>query len=91
MESCLTGADEYRGRSGPILLERGAAAGPLEAAFFDAIQQAGYQLTEDVNGRRREGFARFDRTIHHGRRVNATRSYPAGPRQAELECVAAHS
>ena len=91
METCLTGADEYRGRSGPILLERGAAAGPLEAAFFDAVQQAGYELTDDVNGRRQEGFARFDRTIHHGRRVNATRSYlrPARSRpNLEVRCRA---
>src|SRR6202050_1152321 len=30
MESCLAGADAYRGGSGPIVLERGAASGPLE-------------------------------------------------------------
>jgi choline dehydrogenase len=91
METCLTGAGEYRGRDGPILLERGAAAGPLEAAFFEAVQQAGYELTDDVNGRRQEGFARFDRTIHHGRRVNATRSYlrPArGRPNLEVRCRA---
>ena len=34
------------------------AAGPLfEAAFFEAVQQAGYRLTDDVNGYRQEGFA----------------------------------
>jgi len=75
METCLAGADEYRGGDGPQLLERGPAAGPLFDAFFKAVQQAGYELTDDVNGRRQEGFARFDRTIRHGRRLSAARAY----------------
>jgi choline dehydrogenase len=32
------------------------------------VQQAGYPLTDDVNGYRQEGFAKFDRNIHRGRR-----------------------
>ena len=44
-------------------------------AFFGAVQQAGYQLTDDVNGYRQEGFARFDRNINHGRRWSAARAY----------------
>ena len=75
METCREGADEYRGRRGPIVLERGPATGPLSAAFFEAAQQAGYELTDDVNGYRQEGFGRFDRTIHRGRRMSATRAY----------------
>ena len=50
METCLAGADDYRGGDGPLLLERGPAAGPLFEAFFEAVQQAGYPLTDDVNG-----------------------------------------
>src|SRR5690242_6439152 len=75
METCLAGGDAWRGDSGPIVLERGPAEGPLHAAFFDAVQQAGYELTDDVNGYRQEGFARFDRTIHRGRRMSAARAY----------------
>ncbi len=75
LETCLAGADAYRGGEGPITLERGGADGPLERAFFAAVQQAGYELTDDVNGYRQEGFARFDRTISRGRRVNASRAY----------------
>ena len=56
MESCPAGADEFRGADGPIVLERGEAAGPLAAAFFAAVQEAGYELTDDVNGYRQEGF-----------------------------------
>ena len=57
MESCLAAepADEYRGHSGPLVLERGPAKNPLFGAFFEAVQQAGYPLTEDVNGYRQEG------------------------------------
>jgi choline dehydrogenase len=75
METCLAGGDEYRGTSGPLVLERGPAASPLFAAFFEAAQQAGYSRTDDVNGFRQEGFAPFDRNIHRGRRLSAARAY----------------
>jgi choline dehydrogenase len=75
METCLAGADDWRGGSGPLVLERGPARGPLFAAFFDAVQEAGYSLTDDVNGYRQEGFAPFDRNIHRGRRLSAARAY----------------
>src|SRR5438067_8176547 len=75
METCLAGADEYRGGDGPLVLERGPAATPLFGAFFEAVQQAGYPLTTDVNGYRQEGFAAFDRNIHRGRRLSAARAY----------------
>jgi len=61
METCLAGADDWRGGDGPLVLERGPAQNPLFGAFFDAVQEAGYPLTDDVNGYRQEGFARFDR------------------------------
>ena len=75
METCLAGADEWRGGDGPLLLERGPAEGPLFGAFLAAAQEAGYELTDDVNGYRQEGFARFDRNIYHGRRWSAARAY----------------
>jgi choline dehydrogenase len=75
MENCLAGPDEYRGGDGPLKLERGPATTPLFAAFFEAVQQAGYALTDDVNGQRQEGFAKFDRTIYRGRRLSAARAY----------------
>ena len=66
METCLAGADEWRGGDGPLVLERGPATNPLFGAFFEAVQQAGYPLTDDVNGYRQEGFARFDRNVYRG-------------------------
>jgi len=75
METCLAGADAWRGDSGPLVLERGPATNPLFGAFFAATRQAGYPPTDDVNGYRQEGFARFDRNIHRGRRLSAARAY----------------
>ena len=75
MENCLAGADEFRGGTGPLVLERGPATNPLFRAFFEAVQQAGLSLTEDVNGYRQEGFAPFDRNVHRGRRLSAARAY----------------
>ncbi|MEO7131578.1 MAG: choline dehydrogenase [Dermatophilaceae bacterium] len=75
METCLAGADLWRGGSGPLVLERGPAKTPLFGAFFEAVQQAGYPLTDDVNGYRQEGFAAFDRNVHRGRRLSASRAY----------------
>ncbi len=75
METCLAGGDEFRGTGGPLVLERGPAANPLFQAFFAAVQEAGYSLTDDVNGYRQEGFAAFDRNVHRGRRLSAARAY----------------
>lgn len=75
METTLAGANEWRGGSGPLVLERGPATSPLFGAFFEAVQQAGYPLTDDVNGYRQEGFAKFDRNVHNGRRLSAARAY----------------
>ena len=81
MESCLaapygaTNDQPFRGNDGPLVLERGPSENPLIGAFFDAVQQAGHSLTTDVNGFQQEGFARFDRNIHNGRRLSASQAY----------------
>ena len=77
MERCLAPDDgpRYRGDGGPLVLERGPAAGPLFEAFLEAAVQAGHTLTSDVNGYRQEGFAAFDRNVHRGRRLSAARAY----------------
>lgn len=67
--------DDYRGGDGPLRLEPGPCTNPLFGAFFDAVQQAGHPLTDDLNGHKQEGFARFDRNIQGGRRLSAARAY----------------
>jgi len=77
MENCLAAepSDPFRGHDGPLVLERGPATNPLFEAFFQAAEQAGYPRTDDVNGYRQEGFAKFDRNISKGRRLSASRAY----------------
>ncbi len=75
MENCLAGGDEYRGDEGPLKLERGPCTNPLFKAFFEAVQQAGHPLTDDINGFQQEGFAAFDRNIFRGRRLSSARAY----------------
>jgi choline dehydrogenase len=77
MEDCLAAApgDGFRGRGGPLVLERGPVDNPLFDAFFAAVQEAGYPLTDDVNGYQQEGFAAFDRNLHRGRRWSAADAY----------------
>ena len=89
MENCLAGADDYRGDAGPLILERGPTTNPLFGAFFNAVTEAGYDLTSDVNGYRQEGFAAFDRTIHRARRLSAARAYlhpVMGRKNLEVRC-----
>ena len=75
METCTAGADDWRGGDGPLVLERGPATNPLFEAFFRSAVQAGYMRTDDVNGYRQEGFAKFDRNVCRGRRHSAARAY----------------
>jgi choline dehydrogenase len=77
MEDCTAAppGDAYRGRGGPLGLERGPAESPLFDAFFDACRQAGHVVHDDVNGERQEGFSKFDRNIRRGRRLSAARAY----------------
>ncbi|MFG3203657.1 choline dehydrogenase [Streptomyces sp. NPDC048192] len=77
MENCLAADpdDEFRGHDGPLVLERGPATNPLFTAFLEATREAGYAPTDDVNGYRQEGFAKFDRNVHRGRRLSASKAY----------------
>lgn len=77
MERCLAAepGDSFRGQEGPLHLERGPATNPLFRAFLQSVQQAGFALTDDVNGYRQEGFAAFDRNVQGGRRHSAARAY----------------
>jgi len=75
METCTAGRDDWRGDNGPLILERGRGENPLFGAFLSAAKEAGYPLTDDVNGYQQEGFARFDAAINNGRRWSAARAY----------------
>lgn len=75
VETRLIGGDDYRGDKGNLKLTTPECANPLFQAFFDSVQEAGYPLTDDVNGYQQEGFGKFDQTIYRARRLNAARAY----------------
>ncbi|MEP1355233.1 MAG: choline dehydrogenase [Tateyamaria sp.] len=69
------GDPDWRGRQGPLHVKRGPRDNPLNTAFVEAGRQAGYEVTDDYNGKKQEGFAPFDQTIHKGRRWSAANAY----------------
>ena len=69
------GGDMYRGADGPLDTAYGSLTNPLHQAWFDAAQQAGYALTDDVNGAQQEGFGRMDMTVRKGARCSAAKAY----------------
>jgi choline dehydrogenase len=80
------GGDDYRGADGKLATRHGLLTNPLHAAWLEAGREAGYGLTEDMNGFRQEGFGRMDMTVGGGRRCSAANAYlrPA-MRRANLE------
>ena len=69
------GSDSYRGGDGPLHTRYGSLENPLHQAWLGAAAQAGYALTEDVNGARQEGFGRMDMTVRRGVRCSAANAY----------------
>ena len=69
------GGDMYRGGDGPLDTTYGPLTNPLHHAWLEAAQQAGYELTPDVNGERQEGFGRMDMTVRNGARCSAAKAY----------------
>jgi choline dehydrogenase len=69
------GADAYRGAEGPLATRYGTATNPLYGAFIEAGRQAGYGISEDINGERQEGFGRLDMTVKDGVRWSAANAY----------------
>jgi choline dehydrogenase len=69
------GADAYRGGEGPLATRYGPTTNPLYDVFVEAGRQAGYALTDDINGERQEGFGRFDMTVKDGVRWSAANAY----------------
>ncbi|MGX9355874.1 choline dehydrogenase [Roseobacteraceae bacterium S113] len=75
MEAYDGGGDAYRGSDGPMYVHRPNLENPLASAFVKAGQQAGYPLTDDINGFCQEGFGVFDKTVFKGERWSTARGY----------------
>ena len=68
-------ASDWRGSDGPLHVTRGTRENPLFHAFVEAGRQAGYEVTEDYNGGKQEGFGPFEQTVWKGRRWSAADAY----------------
>jgi choline dehydrogenase len=75
MENVSGGEDGWRGTSGPLNVQRGPRKNPLYQAFVEAGEQAGFELTDDYNGSKQEGFGAMEQTIHGGRRWSVANAY----------------
>ncbi|MDH5555767.1 MAG: choline dehydrogenase [Alphaproteobacteria bacterium] len=75
MESSHGGQEGWRGTDGPLHVKRGPRKNPLFHAFVEAGQQAGYEVTDDYNGEKQEGFGPMEMTIWKGRRWSAANAY----------------
>ncbi|PZO81576.1 MAG: choline dehydrogenase [Mesorhizobium amorphae] len=75
METSHGGQAGWRGTDGPLHVQRGLRRNPLYQAFIEAGAQAGFELTEDYNGEKQEGFGAMEQTIHEGRRWSAANAY----------------
>ncbi|MDW4499577.1 choline dehydrogenase [Sulfitobacter sp. D35] len=69
------GDPSWRGTDGPLHVSRGPRLNPLYAAFVEAGRQAGYEVTDDYNGRKQEGFGPMEQTVWKGRRWSAANAY----------------
>ncbi|MBK0020515.1 choline dehydrogenase [Brucella pseudogrignonensis] len=75
MENSHGGQEGWRGTNGPLHVQRGRRDNPLFKAFVDAGHQAGFEVTDDYNGEKQEGFGPMEQTIHNGRRWSAANAY----------------
>ncbi|MFN3615613.1 MAG: GMC family oxidoreductase N-terminal domain-containing protein, partial [Rubrimonas sp.] len=69
------GDPDWRGRGGPVHVTRGSRRNPLYHAFVQAGRAAGFEVTEDYNGEKPEGFGPMDQTVWRGRRWSAADAY----------------
>ncbi len=75
MENAKAGDESWRGRSGPLHVQRGPKHNPLFNAFIEAGRQAGYETTADYNGEKQEGFGDMEMTVYKGQRWSAANAY----------------
>lgn len=86
------GEDGWRGNDGPLHVTRGPRTNPLYHAFVEAGKQAGFEITDDYNGSKQEGFGPMEQTVWKGRRWSAANAYlkPALKRRnlSIMQCMA---
>ncbi|MES0880835.1 choline dehydrogenase [Roseibium sp. SCP14] len=79
LETRVDGKSEYQGHKGCIRASTMGSDNPLTQAFLKAGEEAGYQRTDDVNGRQQDGFGYFPKNIADGRRSSTAYCYLRNP------------
>ena len=77
LETWSGGENLYRGGNGPLKVNRSKINDkfPLLQAVLNAAMDSNFEIFEDSNGYKQEGFGTFDVTIHEGKRYGAGRAY----------------
>lgn len=76
IEDNQAGADEWRGRGGPVhVSDMRAHAHPLTLRYLEAARQAGLPENPDFNGASQEGVGIYQITTRNGRRMSAARAF----------------
>jgi choline dehydrogenase len=75
MESYAGGADETRGRAGPLKITDSDESGRLYDSFFAAAESIGIKRAHDYNGLDQDGIAMTQASISGGRRMSTAKCY----------------
>ena len=66
---------EYRSTDGPLKLSRTENGNILSKIYLEAAAEAGYEINNDMNGYKQEGFGLMDTTIFDGKRQSTSVTY----------------
>ena len=66
---------EYRNTDGPLKLSRTENGNILSKIYLEAAAEAGYEINNDMNGYKQEGFGLMDTTIFDGKRQSTSVTY----------------
>ena len=66
---------DLRGNDGPITVTKGNSQNILNHKFLEAGAEAGYPLSENMNGVQHEGMSPMEMFVKKGRRASASKSY----------------
>ncbi len=65
----------YRNTDGPLKLSRTENGNILSKVYLEAAKAAGYEINNDMNGYKQEGFGLMDTTIFDGKRQSTSVTY----------------
>jgi choline dehydrogenase len=74
-EGNVRGGDALHGADGPLTVSDPRHLNPLTQVFLEAVEQAGFETTDDFNGARQQGFGLYQTTTREGRRCSSAVAY----------------